>query len=65
MNTQFLRTEIKALEDPIEEKQLQSSEDADKKDLLIDKIKKLYLAMKELNQRLQKCLLESDLESHQ
>jgi hypothetical protein len=63
--TQYFSSEIKVPETPTEENQLPSSEDEGKKALLLDQIKKLYLAMKELNQRLQKCLQESGLESHQ
>jgi hypothetical protein len=63
MSTQYLRTEVKTLETPIKEKQLQS-EDAGEKDLLLEQIKRLYVEMKKLNLRLQNCLQESGLESH-
>lgn len=63
MNTQNPGIEIKPLETPINEKQLQS-EDVVSKDLLFEQIKRLYLALKELNQRLQNCLQETRLESH-
>jgi hypothetical protein len=63
MNTEYVRTEINAIQNPINEKQLQA-EDAVNKDVLFEQIKRLYLALKELNQRLQNCLQEPGLESH-
>lgn len=54
---------MNAMDNPINEKQLQK-EDAVSKDVLFEQIKKLYSALKELNQRLQNCLQETGLESH-
>ena len=64
MNTQYFKAETETLETQLKEKQL-PLEDMGKKDLLLEKIKKLFLEMRELNQRLQNCLQESNLGSHQ
>lgn len=64
MNTQYFKAETETLEPQLKERQL-PLEDTGKKDLMLEQIKKLYLEMKKLNQRLQKCLQESNLESHQ
>jgi hypothetical protein len=60
---QYFNSEIKVSEISIEANQSSSQEDVVKRDLLFDRIKKLYFAMKKLNQRLQKFLQESDSES--
>jgi hypothetical protein len=63
MNTEYPGTKMNAMDYPINEKQLQT-EDVVNKDVLFEQIKRLYLALKELNQRLQSCLQGTGLESH-
>jgi hypothetical protein len=62
INTQYFGDEIKTLVTPIKEEQLQA-EDAGTIDLIFEKKKRLYLEMKELNQRLDKCLEQFNLKS--
>ena len=62
INTHFSGNDIKTLITPKKENQLQT-EDAGIMDLIFEKKKRLYLEMKELNQRLDKCLEQFNLKS--
>ena len=64
INTQYSGDKIKALIIQIKEKQLQT-EDAGNMDLIFEKKKRLYLELKALNQRLDKCLEQLNLKSGQ
>lgn len=62
INTQYSGNKIEDLITQIKEKQLQL-EDAGIMDLIFEKKKRLYLELKALNQRLDKCLEQSNLKS--
>jgi hypothetical protein len=56
-----IQTELKLLIEQLHEKQEQL-EDARKKDAVFEETKRLFLEMKELNQRIQKCIEKSNID---